>query len=52
MTIYDFKIKDYKGNEIDLNNLKMADEEYINELANKYNWSRVSSNILDILKVK
>ena len=22
MTIYDFKIKDYKGNEIDLNNFK------------------------------
>ena len=31
---------------------EMADEEYINELVNKYNWSRVSSNILDILKVK
>ena len=30
----------------------MADEEYINELVNKYNWSRVSSNILNILKVK
>ena len=50
--IYGDKANYIINNEIDLNNLKMADEEYINELVNKYNWSRVSSNILDILKVK